>query len=224
MKLEQEINRIKSLFTEERLYGNLIKEQVDEPHKGPRFFACLDDYKGVDKNWCILIAKDGASPKKSCGQYKYSITEQYRILYHGRTIHRKKAGDDELQSKMQIIDKVEFSLEMFKKKKGLETGYFELIFKLLAGQAEGENEHVRMTYRGQFKCGGAENLGPGEFTFTGGSSDWDSSLDINNNKTEDDLLDGMFKDSKFTHKTKPSPMDLETMKNQIEHVMRASIV
>lgn len=150
--LINQIYRIKELYTEERLYGNLVEQNVEYR----RFFSCMDNtkdshYSSPNGSWCLKIAADGDN-SYNCGRYQQ--LGGYKLVFHDRVKHSDQKGGE-------VAWKIEMKLSIDSGATDSEsvTSGFSLVFNLIEGQKLDVGYQWVIT--GTFRCTPNGNL---EFT------------------------------------------------------------
>jgi len=147
--LINQIYRIKELFTEERLYGNLVEQNV----KYRRFFSCMDktednNYNSPRGSWCLKIA-DGGNNSYNCGRYEQ--LGGYKMVFHDRVKHSDQQGG-EIAWKIEM----KLSIDSGATADKTDTSGFSLVFTLIEGQKLEAGYQWVIT--GTFRCTPNGNL------------------------------------------------------------------
>jgi hypothetical protein len=146
--INNEINRIKELFTEERLYGNLVEQTPDYR----RFFSCMDNttdtlYPSPKGSWCLKIA-DGGNNAYNCGRYEQ--LGGYKIVFHDRVKHTDGEGSKGFKIEMKLL------IDSGATANETDTSSFLLVFTLIDGKSL--DPGFQWKINGEFRCTPNGNL------------------------------------------------------------------
>ena len=213
-KMKEEIERIKTLFTEERLYGNLVQEQ-SKVAKAKRHFHCLDDFLGAkDKSYCISF---GHTKAKDCGRYKWGVGEEYKSIHNGITLHPYETNDD--YPEKEYAFEIKFELIIWK-----QNNRFELKYTII--DPENGDERYWFAVLGEFEC---KDNGNGVFKILARNWMPDNEIGKNEKNKRDSLTNSSkWKSVLFTPTGIGSEIttedkmewDMKKMREDIEKVMK----
>ena len=144
--LTEEIGRMKSLFTEERLYGNLVEQQEKE-----LFFACTRSYLGDDEeSYCIDYGGVW-----TCGKYTMApYTKEWRGInkFNEGQVYWPIMDDTGTLVEEGITGKLFFLLKIYPDR----NGFTELTFSWW--DSEWARTLAKLQYLGSFECGDNNEL------------------------------------------------------------------